>query len=645
MKPILSIDFGTTNTYVSTMNDSGNMEEFSPQIGGGEKHHGITTAILYRTAGDKKGQNEYGEIAIKTFGGAPPATIEKNGLRFAAGFKPDIAKSEEARENAKNFLEMISRELVNSRMKNKLSEMEIIFGVPCEADDQYQETLKAIAGEAGFGEISLLPEPFGALCYHCEKDIENIKEYFFRKRVLVIDFGGGTCDFTLLQNGEIKNHWGDMDLGGRLLDDLFYQWMLDISHNNAEMVKRDFYFLTSRCRWEKEEFSNLLRMDRSGVYEVYIPGICQGEMTWSEFEKRVQNYTPSQTFLKYFSTRTDRKVDIVKWFKDSLRKGFEEKNIDFSSVDLVILAGGSSQWYFVDDYCKEIFGEEKIQRSLNVYAAISEGLGKYKLIQKEIEANVKQIQNELDKFLEECRNVVKTILLINEEKDSERIAEFGREIFDEFVRPELEIFREKGGKIQDIENSITKKINSNQNLIMDKIRVLMASKNEDISKLLQNKLAEWLHVQPESLTFNHNQISFQHLYESNENISIGIAEQLGGWLTGCIGATLVTIIWASVTIGGPYAWAGAVFITMMVKIWGKSWIKTYKFSPSWAAALINDNKIQEIYEENFCPDFKKRFNEAYWKYIEPVMPEIESNVTVIVNTEIERMSQIPDLEK
>lgn len=645
MRPILSIDFGTTNTYVSTMNDSGRMEEFPLEIGGGDNLHGITSAILYRTAGDKKGKNEYGQRAVEVYGGASPAKKEKNGLRFAAGFKPDITRSEEAREDAKNFLEMISQALADSRMKNKLSEMDVIFGVPCEADDQYQDTLKAIAREAGFGEISLLPEPFGALCYHCEKDLEKIKKYFHEKRVLVVDFGGGTCDFTLLQKGEIKNHWGDMNLGGRLFDDLFYQWMRDMALNNEEMSKSDFYYLTAVCRQEKEKFSNSMRDDRSGAHEVYIPGICQGEMTWSEFEKRVQNYTPSQTFLKYFRTRTDGKTDLVKWFKDSLRKGFEEKNIGFSSIDLVILAGGSSQWYFVDDYCQELFGNEKIQRSLNVYAAVSEGLGKYKLIKEELESNVKQIQNEKNQFLEECCEKLVSILLLREEKDLERIVDFGKEVFDEFIRPELVNFQKKGGKIQDIENSIMKKVSDNQNMIVDKIRVLLDKKNEEINKFLQIKVADWLHVQPESLTIGQNEIKFQKLYESNEKLSTGIAEDISGWLAGAIAAILAGIIIASSSIGGPPAWAGAAVISFGVKMVAPALIKPVAWSSSWAAWLMTDSKIQEICDAKFCPVFKNRFLDVYAKIIEPVLPEIESYVTGIVNTEIERHSKIIEIEK
>ena len=45
---------------------------------------------------------------------------------------------------------------------------------------------------------------------------------------LVVDFGGGTCDFAFMYRGMVRNSWGDMELGGRLFDDLFFQWFIKL---------------------------------------------------------------------------------------------------------------------------------------------------------------------------------------------------------------------------------------------------------------------------------------------------------------------------------------------------------------------------------------------------------------------------------
>ena len=49
-------------------------------------------------------------------------------------------------------------------------------------------------------------------------DIDDIEN-----EVLILDFGGGTCDFTLLESMDVLQNDGDPLFGGRLFDDLLFQ--------------------------------------------------------------------------------------------------------------------------------------------------------------------------------------------------------------------------------------------------------------------------------------------------------------------------------------------------------------------------------------------------------------------------------------
>ena len=69
------------------------------------------------------------------------------------------------------------------------------------------------------------PEPLGALAFHLAHGDLTLEEA--RKGIVVIDFGGGTLDVAVVDAKGLREPWGDTSLGGRLFDDLFYQWLAD----------------------------------------------------------------------------------------------------------------------------------------------------------------------------------------------------------------------------------------------------------------------------------------------------------------------------------------------------------------------------------------------------------------------------------
>ena len=112
--------------------------------------------------------------------------------------------------------------------------------------------------------MRLVDEPKGALLHHLwHKDFSPEEA---RRGILVIDFGGGTCDFAFLQSLQVSHSWGDMELGGRLFDDLFFQWLLEQNPGVLRMMEKagDTYYVHSYlCREVKEFFSLTMARDRT----------------------------------------------------------------------------------------------------------------------------------------------------------------------------------------------------------------------------------------------------------------------------------------------------------------------------------------------------------------------------------------------
>jgi hypothetical chaperone protein len=72
------------------------------------------------------------------------------------------------------------------------------------ADAMAQETLEAIARQAGFRHVSFVYEPIAA-AYHYERTVET------EELVLIADIGGGTSDFSIVRIGPQRRQRADRD--------------------------------------------------------------------------------------------------------------------------------------------------------------------------------------------------------------------------------------------------------------------------------------------------------------------------------------------------------------------------------------------------------------------------------------------------
>ncbi len=273
---ILAIDFGTTNSYFSKCP----ADQISPVgIDFGTGRDGLPTAILYR------GQREplVGEPALHEYGEASPE--ERRDYRLHTQFKPDIVDSSEAAKAAADFLRIVVQQAQRQHIALDPTKCDVIFGVPSEAEDSFRAKLSQIARTAGYGDVRLVDEPKGALLHHLWHRDFSPEEA--RRGILVIDFGGGTCDFALLQSLQVTHSWGDMELGGRLFDDLFFQWFVEQDPTALKAMEKagDTYYVHSYlCREVKEFFSLTMARDRTETVNKSIGryGSLRG-MRWDGF--------------------------------------------------------------------------------------------------------------------------------------------------------------------------------------------------------------------------------------------------------------------------------------------------------------------------------------------------------------------------
>ncbi len=272
----VGIDFGTSNSHFAYCNTDGALAAEPICLDGNEKS--VHTCVLWKEPGlDDSDVVTFGSEAVQEWSNREPA--ERKGFRFAAGFKPDIVVSDRARLDARGFLRkayLTIREKGVLRAIGRDEGMPVVVGVPAEIGPEHRRITAQLAEEAGFGPVTCIEEPLGALAYHLANNDVSAAEA--HRGVVVVNFGGGTLDVALMDQHGLRDPWGDPTLGGRLFDDLFFQWLLD-QNPGKEIDPGDVMFVWQLiCRQMKEEFSQ--RWAKMGPTQDFRKRLLIGDSHW-----------------------------------------------------------------------------------------------------------------------------------------------------------------------------------------------------------------------------------------------------------------------------------------------------------------------------------------------------------------------------
>ncbi len=668
---ILAIDFGTTNTYFCKCP----ADQISPiGVDFGTGRDGLPTAILYR------GEREplVGEPALHEYGEALPA--ERAGYRLYTQFKPDIVESEEAARAATDFLRCVVAQAQRQHIALDPAQYDVIVGVPSEAQAEFRTKLSQIAKTAGYGEVRLMDEPKGALLHHLwHKDFSPEEA---RRGILVIDFGGGTCDFAFLQSLQVSHSWGDMELGGRLFDDLFFQWFLEQNPGALAALEKasDTYYVHSYvCREVKEFFSLTMARDRFEKVSKSVGryGSLRG-MDWPGFLDRAQRYRPSPTFLRHMENLglriADRglrigraggnqseignphsAIDLIDWFRTVLSHGLTEQGIDTRTISRVILAGGSSQWPFVADVVTDTLGVERgrLMRSDRPYAVIAQGLSILPALQKKFEETREELRHDLPRF---CRTQVRPLVAkVTDSYVAGVAADVTTELFDQIIRPILEEFRQKGGSVKGLRDSIAGQVHANEvkltEIIEARMRTLRLGLPGELNELLRSWFGSYgLSVGEKPLEEAQRTMGGQDLIQPSTPDLYGSIMDVVGWFVVALAATAGAAISGGgglhLLAAGPVGWiVGGVLVAVVAFLavrYGTAHAKELADTwnaPAWVAkSILLPSRIVSLRAQ-----FQSRLEETLRRETTSLQGELESRIRTLTERQVESLSEIAQL--
>lgn len=238
------------------------------------------------------------------------------------------------------------KDLINKYLKNDI--IKAVITVPSNFNDTQREIIKSSFENIKIQVIRIINEPSAAsLAYglvHSSSTSDNI---------LVIDTGGGTMDFTVLEKTDtffqVIHSEGLNDLGGNNFTNLIFDDILRFNSLNLENVNNNILWNFSQKIKEK-----LTYLDT--------------------YESNINNLIPGKTF-KYLLSKS-KFENLCDKLLDKVRIVLKNIMTNYSNISYIILVGGTSKIPILQKTIKEITNKTPWVHP-NLESVVSEGAGLY----------------------------------------------------------------------------------------------------------------------------------------------------------------------------------------------------------------------------------------------------------------------------
>src|SRR5438132_335889 len=191
---------------------------------------------------------------------------------------PRISPVEASARYLKHLVDSWNHAMARGKDELRLEKQTVVLTVPASFDDMARTLTVEAARKAGLENLTLLEEPQAAfycwLATHPPKEAAQLKPGY---RCLVVDVGGGTSDFSLIQAVEQQGELGfvrlavgdHLLLGGDNMDLALAKFVEAKLPQAGRLDAAQYGMLTQACRQAKE---SLLGSDAPASYSVTIMG-------------------------------------------------------------------------------------------------------------------------------------------------------------------------------------------------------------------------------------------------------------------------------------------------------------------------------------------------------------------------------------
>lgn len=268
----------------------------------------------------------------------------------------DAAKRAQARLLTEEFYGYLAKQYKSQsdggHLGNSDDKERTIISYPVKWSEETKNFMLETAKKVGFPNVTGMDEAQAAIQAVIVMSTDHMQKHGLLKagvgtNILLIDMGAGTTDLVLARyvpgdtpKTEVLNTWpksGDIQFGGREIDNLlqnFFRDMLD--EEDAQTVFRRIGSDKFKS-WKEETVSPALGK-RDTVSDFEVLDSCV-EMMGVELEEYCLDRGAFEDCL----------ADYLKQFPELVNGCLRDAGMSGSDVDLVIVTGGHSQWYFVNE--------------------------------------------------------------------------------------------------------------------------------------------------------------------------------------------------------------------------------------------------------------------------------------------------------
>ena len=251
---------------------------------------------------------------------------------------------------------------LTKRIGKKINIKNVVITIPAYFNQKQRKATKNAALIADLNVKGMINEPTAACLAYCLDSLENKEIY-----IIVIDFGGGTLDITLIKYEKsidgnycvVKFTYGDSNFGGDDFDNILMEHCLEkrkeknINKNLPENIR-----LKEACENAKIKLSEYksIMSDKSVKYiiEEYKPKeFLKVEFTQAQFDDYCEN--------------------LYQKFKDILKNFKKDCGIKLDKIKEVILIGRTTFLPKIEEIIGEEFGKNKIKNTLDRKEAVTIG--------------------------------------------------------------------------------------------------------------------------------------------------------------------------------------------------------------------------------------------------------------------------------
>ena len=233
----------------------------------------------------------------------------------------------------------------------------VVITVPAYFYEFQKAATKRAAKAAGFDEVTLINEPTAAAFAHGAAEL-NTKKLKEGVNYLVYDFGGGTFDVSIVtaklekkqRTFKVISIAGDPRLGGDDIDKkIVEKFAEDLNLDLDGMTDKDKRILHRKAEEAKVYLSDANNVTYRSEFKLQDTSV-QVELGIDDFNKEIED------IIARTIDKTDEAIQLAE--SQGLKRGIDD-------IHEVVLVGGSSRNLKAREELVSMFGEARLEKSLN----------------------------------------------------------------------------------------------------------------------------------------------------------------------------------------------------------------------------------------------------------------------------------------